>query len=153
MKQVLKVGQGAVGFGRNLAGLFKQAITAGKQVWSETSISAGAVSVSSAAVELAVMKLSEGGIPKVNVVIVGAGKMSKLLIKHLLSKSCTCIVIVNQSEQRVLDLQMEFSGAKIIYVPLSEMLWCAGQADVVFMSTASNVPLFFKENMKDQPPR
>ncbi len=70
-------------------------ITAGKQVRSETSISAGAVSVSSAAVELAVMKLSEGRLPKVNVVIVGADKMSKLLIKHLLSKGCTRIVIVN----------------------------------------------------------
>ncbi|CAN5976606.1 unnamed protein product [Sphagnum jensenii] len=77
-------------------GLFKQAITAGKWVRNETSISAGAVSVSSAAVELAVMKLSEGGLPKVNV--------------------------------------------------------CVGEADVVFMSTASNVPLFFKENVKDMPP-
>ncbi|CAM6036916.1 unnamed protein product [Sphagnum compactum] len=133
-------------------GLFKQAITAGKRVQSETSISAGAVSVSSAAVELTVMKLSEGGLPKVNVVIVGAGKMSKLLVKHLLSKGCTHIVIVNRSEQRVLDLQMEFSGAKIIYVPLSEMLQCAGEADVVFTSTASNVPLFFKETVKDMPP-
>ncbi|CAK9237050.1 unnamed protein product [Sphagnum troendelagicum] len=76
-------------------GLFKQAITAGKRVRNETRISAGAVSVSSTAVELAVMKLSEGGLPKVNVVIVGAGKMSKLLIKHLLSKGCTRIVIVN----------------------------------------------------------
>jgi glutamyl-tRNA reductase len=75
--------------------LFKQAITAGKRVQNETSISAGAVSVSSAAVELAVMKLSEGRLPNVNVVIVGAGKMSKLLVKHLLSKGCIRTVIVN----------------------------------------------------------
>jgi glutamyl-tRNA reductase len=47
---------------------------------------------------------------------------------------------------------MEFSGAKIIYVPLSEMLQCAGEADVVFMSTALNLPFFFRQNVKDMPP-
>lgn len=57
VKQVHKVGQNAPGFGRHLNGLFKQAVTAGKRVRSETSISSGAVSVSSAAAELAQLKL------------------------------------------------------------------------------------------------
>jgi glutamyl-tRNA reductase len=152
VKQVLKVGQGAVGFGRNLTGLFKQAITAGKRVRSETSISAGAVSVSSAAVELAVMKLTDGSLPQVNVLIVGAGKMSKLLVKHLISKGCTRMVIVNRSQQRVLDLQVEFPDAKIIYQALPEMVQCAGESDVIFTSTASDVPLFYKENVINLPP-
>lgn len=57
VKDVYKVGQNAPGFGRQLNGLFKQAITAGKRVRAETSISSGAVSVSSAAAELAQLKL------------------------------------------------------------------------------------------------
>jgi glutamyl-tRNA reductase len=57
VKQVHKVGQNSPGFGRHLNGLFKQAVTAGKRVRSETSISSGAVSVSSAAAELAQLKL------------------------------------------------------------------------------------------------
>lgn len=57
VKQVHKVGQNSPGFGRQLNGLFKQAVTAGKRVRSETSISSGAVSVSSAAAELAQLKL------------------------------------------------------------------------------------------------
>lgn len=57
VKQVYKVGQNCQGFGRQLNGLFKQAITAGKRVRAETSISSGAVSVSSAAAELAQLKL------------------------------------------------------------------------------------------------
>lgn len=57
VKEVYKVGQSAPGFGRHLNGLFKQAITAGKRVRAETSISSGAVSVSSAAAELAQLKL------------------------------------------------------------------------------------------------
>jgi glutamyl-tRNA reductase len=57
VKQVYGVGQNCEGFGRHLNGLFKQAITAGKRVRSETKISSGAVSVSSAAAELAALKL------------------------------------------------------------------------------------------------
>lgn len=63
-----------------------QAITAGKRVRSETSISSGAVSVSSAAAELCQMKLPSHDFRDARVAIVGAGKMSKLLVKHLVSK-------------------------------------------------------------------
>eukprot|EP00882_Tetradesmus_deserticola_P018867 GHRQ01020269.1.p1 GENE.GHRQ01020269.1~~GHRQ01020269.1.p1 ORF type:complete len:245 (-),score=107.09 GHRQ01020269.1:28-762(-) len=88
VKQVYKVGQNANGFGRQLNGLFKQAITAGKRVRSETSISTGSVSVSSAAVELAQLKLPTHSWADAKVCIIGAGKMSTLLVKHLLSKGC-----------------------------------------------------------------
>ena len=64
-----------------------QAITAGKRVRAETSISSGAVSVSSAAAELCQMKLPSNNFSDSRVAIVGAGKMSRLLVKHLLSKA------------------------------------------------------------------
>lgn len=57
VKNVFESGQGNEGFGRHLNGLFKAAVTAGKRVRSETKIASGAVSVSSAAAELALMKL------------------------------------------------------------------------------------------------
>lgn len=152
VKQVYKVGQTAVGFGRNLTGLMKQAITAGKRVRSETSIAAGAVSVSSAAVELAVMKLNESSFSEARVLIIGAGKMSKLLVKHLLSKSCKKMTIVNRTEQRVIDLQAEFPDAELVYQSLHEMVRCAGEADVIFTSTASELPLFYKETVENLPP-
>lgn len=58
VKQVVKSGQGVPGFGRKVSGLFKHAITVGKRVRTETNISTGSVSVSSAAVDLALMKLA-----------------------------------------------------------------------------------------------
>ena len=67
-------------------GVSAQAITAGKRVRAETSISSGAVSVSSAAAELCQMKLPSHNFADARVAIVGAGKMSTLLVKHLLSK-------------------------------------------------------------------
>ncbi|KAL3505000.1 hypothetical protein ACH5RR_034841 [Cinchona calisaya] len=151
VKQVVKVGQGVVGFGRNISGLFKHAITVGKRVRTETNIAAGAVSVSSAAVELALMKLPESSHATARMLVIGAGKMGKLVIKHLVAKGCTKMVIVNRSEDRVAAIREETKDVEIIYKPLHEMLDCAAQADVVFTSTASETPLFLKEHVMDLP--
>lgn len=152
VKQVVKVGQGVVGFGRNISGLFKHAITVGKRVRTETSIAAGAVSVSSAAVELALMKLPESSHASARMLVIGAGKMGKLVIKHLVAKGCTKIVVVNRSEERVAAIREELHDVEIIYKPLTEMLACAAEADVVFTSTASESPLFLKEDAQTLPP-
>uniref|UniRef100_A0A7N0V2U7 Glutamyl-tRNA reductase n=1 Tax=Kalanchoe fedtschenkoi TaxID=63787 RepID=A0A7N0V2U7_KALFE len=152
VKQVVKVGQGVVGFGRNISGLFKHAITVGKRVRTETNIASGAVSVSSAAVELALMKLPESSNVNTRMLIVGAGKMGKLVIKHLVAKGCTKMVVVNRSEDRVAAIKEELKGVEIIYQPLTEMLNCAAEADVVFTSTASDSLLFTKDNVRTLPP-
>jgi glutamyl-tRNA reductase len=152
VKQVVKVGQGVNGFGRNISGLFKHAITVGKRVRAETNIAAGAVSVSSAAVELAYMKLPEASHGNARMLVIGAGKMGKLVIKHLVSKGCTRMVVVNRTEERVAAIREELKDIEIIYKPLSEMLSCTCEADVVFTSTASENPLFMKDDVKDLPP-
>ncbi|ESQ35866.1 hypothetical protein EUTSA_v10007359mg [Eutrema salsugineum] len=152
VKQVVKLGQGVNGFGRNISGLFKHAITAGKRVRTETNIAAGAVSVSSAAVELALMKLPESS-SHARMLVIGAGKMGKLVIKHLVAKGCTKMVVVNRSEEKVAAIRKEMPpSVELIYKPLDEMLTCAAEADVVFTSTASETPLFFKEHVEILPP-
>ncbi|KAL9250081.1 Glutamyl-tRNA reductase 1, chloroplastic-like protein [Drosera capensis] len=152
VKQVVRIGQGVVGFGRNISGLFQHAITVGKRVRSETSIAAGAVSVSSAAVELALMKLPESSHSAARMLVIGAGKMGKLVIKHLISKGCTKVVVVNRSEEKVAAIREEMKDAEIIYKPLTEMFAYAAEADVVFTSTASESPLFLKEHVENLPP-
>ncbi|XP_043713393.1 glutamyl-tRNA reductase 1, chloroplastic-like [Telopea speciosissima] len=151
VKQVVKGGQGVVGFGRNISGLFKHAITVGKRVRTETNIAAGAVSVSSAAVELALMKLPESFLSSARMLVIGAGKMGKLVIKHLVAKGCRKMVVVNRSEERVTAIREELKDVEIIYKPLSEMLSCSAEADVVFTSTASETPLFLKEHVESFP--
>lgn len=152
VKQVVKVGQGVVGFGRNISGLFKHAITVGKRVRTETNIAAGAVSVSSAAVELALMKLPESAHSTARFLVIGAGKMGKLVIKHLVAKGCTKMVVVNRTEDRVSAIRDEIKDVNIIYKPLSEMLNCTSEADVIFTSTASETPLFLKDDVTNLPP-
>jgi glutamyl-tRNA reductase len=139
VKNTHKLGQQYKGIGRLLNRLFKQAITAGKRVRTETSIGTGAVSISSAAVELAQMKVQN--LAACRVAIIGAGKMSRLLVQHLLAKGAATISIINRSQARSQELADQFPDAGLELHPLSEMLRAIAASDLVFTSTASTEPL------------
>jgi glutamyl-tRNA reductase len=139
VKNTHKIGQQYKGIGRLLNRLFKQAITAGKRVRTETSIGTGAVSISSAAVELAQMKVEN--LAACRIAIIGAGKMSRLLVQHLLSKGAKTISIVNRSQARAQELANQFPDAKLELCLLAEMITIITQSDLVFTSTASTEPL------------
>ncbi|EPS60148.1 hypothetical protein M569_14656, partial [Genlisea aurea] len=152
VKQVVKIGQGVPGFDRKISGLFKHAITVGKRVRTETNISSGSVSVSSAAVELAVMKHPES---TVNPLVIGAGKMGKLVIKHLAAKGCRKMVVVNRTQDRVASIGEELEGVEIEYRPLTRMLASAAESQVIFTCTSSESLLFTEEQVRKllPPPR
>lgn len=137
VKQVYKVGQNTTGFGRHLNGLFKQAITAGKRVRSETSIASGAVSVSSAAAELAQLKLPSHNFADSKVCIIGAGKMSRLLVKHLASKGCTKVTMLNRSMKRAEDLAEEFPAVEFDIQLMPDLMQCVEEADTIFAASGS----------------
>lgn len=152
VKQVVKIAQSSGGLGKNIDRLFKDAISTGKKVRTETNISSGAVSVSSAAVELALMKLPASHALSARMLLIGAGKMGKLVIKHLAAKGCRRIIVVNPSAAKVDAIREELEDIEIIYRPLPEMFSSAAEADVVFTSTASETPLFLKEHVESLPP-
>lgn len=149
VKQVVKAGQGVPGFDAKMSGLFKQAISVGKRVRTETNISSGSVSVSSAAVELALMKIPENSFADDNgVLVVGAGKMGKLVIRHLAAKGCKRMVVVNRTEEKVNSIRRELKDVEIVFRPISEMQACAAEADVIFTCTASESPMFSKQDVQ-----
>ncbi|CAM8937686.1 unnamed protein product [Rhodiola kirilowii] len=151
VKQVVKSGEGVAGFDRKISGLFKRAITVGKRVRTETKINSGAVSVSSAAVELGLMKISESSYENVRVLVTGAGKMGKLVIKHLVAKGCKRMVVINRTEERVASLVEEYKGVEIIWKPLSDLVASTAEADMIFTCTASESPLLLKEHIQALP--
>ncbi|GBF96618.1 glutamyl-tRNA reductase [Raphidocelis subcapitata] len=144
VKQVYKVGSGCNGFGRQLTGLFKQAITAGKRVRSETSISTGSVSVSSAAVELAQLKLPGNSWDAARVCIIGAGKMSTLLVKHLLSKGCKRVTVLNRSLPRAEALAEEYPDMEFEVRLMPDLMDAVAASDVVFAASGSEELLIHK---------
>ncbi len=146
VKQCHKLGQDHKGVGRTLNQLFKQSITAGKRVRTETSIGTGAVSISSAAVELAQLKVQN--LASCRVAIVGAGKMSRLLVQHLVSKGAGNITILNRSVERSRELAKQFPDDHLHLQPITEMMQVLAHSDLVFTSTASTEPLLDRAKLE-----
>lgn len=88
--------------------LFKQAVTLGKRAHSETSIGESAVSVSYAAVELG--KRIFGQFNGKTVLILGAGKMSELTVKHLYASGAAKVIVANRTLSRAVELAERFAG-------------------------------------------
>jgi glutamyl-tRNA reductase len=146
VKHTHKLGQQYNGIGRILNQLFKQALTAGKRVRTETSIGTGAVSISSAAVELAQMKVAN--LAASRVCIIGAGKMSRLLVQHLLSKGAVHISILNRSLGRAEELANQFKDAALKLHTLADMMEVIAGSDLIFTSTASTDPILDRSKLE-----
>ncbi|WP_310485554.1 glutamyl-tRNA reductase [Chamaesiphon sp. VAR_48_metabat_403] len=139
VKQTHKIGQQYKGMGSILNRLFRQALTAGKRVRTETSIGTGAVSISSAAVELAHMKVCN--FDNHRIAILGAGKMSRLLVQHLISKGATDVTILNRSVKRAEELKQMFTAIDLQLQPMTEMMSTIATSTIVFTSTSATEPL------------
>lgn len=146
VKHAHKLGQQHKGVGRILNRLLKQAITAGKRVRTETSIGTGAVSISSAAAELAKMKKPD--LEACRISILGAGKMARLLVQHLLSKDSCQLTILNRSIGRADELAAQFNGAGIQTGTLDTMLETVCHSDVVFTCTSSTDPILDRAKLE-----
>jgi glutamyl-tRNA reductase len=146
VKHCYQSGQKFNGTGRVLNQLLKQAIGAGKRVRTETSIGTGAVSISSAAVELA--QLKAGDLSSLKTTIVGAGKMSVLLVKHLVSKGNREIILMNRTMQKAIDLANQFPDANIKVVPVEEMMQSIADSDITFTSTSSVEPILDRSKLE-----
>jgi glutamyl-tRNA reductase len=146
VKLTHKLAQENKGLSQLLDRLFKQAISAGKRVRTETSIGTGAVSISSAAVELAQMKVEN--LAPLNISIIGAGKMSCLLVKHLVAKGAKNIAIVNRSHTRAEELASQYrTEASVTVHLLPEMMEIVANSDIVFTGTSSTEPILTKANL------
>ncbi|MGB3200454.1 MAG: glutamyl-tRNA reductase [Nodosilinea sp.] len=145
VKHAHQLAQQHKSIGRVLDRLLKQSLTAGKRVRSETSIGTGAVSISSAAVELARMKVPH--LNSCHVSILGAGKMARLLVQHLVSKDSCTITILNRTIDRANELAKQFPDANIRTGTLDTMLDIVEACDVVFTCTSATEPILHRDNL------
>jgi glutamyl-tRNA reductase len=118
--------------GRVFNKLFRQSFEVGKRVRSETAIGEAAVSISYAAVELArkVFDTLSGR----TILVLGAGRMSELTAKHLVSQGVHSVLVANRTYERAVELAERFEGEAIRYDDLFERM---RDADIVISSTAA----------------
>jgi len=110
------------------------------------------VSVSSAAVELAKLKLPTQDLSDARVCIIGAGKMSTLLVKHLLSKGCNQVTILNRSYPRAEALQEEFPDMKMDIHLMDDLMKCTAESDIIFAASAAEDILINSQDVASMPP-
>ena len=148
VKKMMRLGQEHKSLGPILNRLLTQAVSTGKRVRSETNLGTGAVSISSAAVELAQLKLGQSrGVDDLvtledeQVAVVGAGRMSRLLLQHLKAKGASGVVVLNRTVSRAQALAADFPDLPVQCRSLEDLDHCLSTCSLVFTSTAADDPI------------
>ena len=112
--------------------VFKKAISVAKRVRTETKIAENAMSVAFAAVELA--RKIFGRLNEKSVMLIGAGEMAELAVRHFSSNGVRSIFIANRSYDRTLQLASEYDATPVEF---DNFLVEMTQADIVLCSTGA----------------
>lgn len=120
--------------------LFNRAVNVGRRVRRETGINKGAVSIGSAAVELAEKVL--GILNEKKILVMGAGETGTLIAKAMARRCLNPIFVANRTYERAFRLAEELGGEAVMFDKLGAVLV---DADVVFCSTSAPHYLLTKE--------
>ncbi len=143
---------GAIGGSRSngsnhLDSLLQRAFTVAKKVRSETQIGSSSVSIASVAVDLA--RKIFGSLANKTVLLVGAGKMSELAVRHLIQHGAASILVANRTQARAEDLvgRLTVPGVDVprfsaSVLPFDQLYAEAPRADIVITSTGAPQQLF-----------
>jgi glutamyl-tRNA reductase len=123
--------------------LFHIGIEAGKRVRTETKISDGILSISSAAVDLA--KKILGDLSCSTAMVIGAGEMSVLTAKHLVAAGIQKMYFANRTIENAQPLAEQFGGSALL---LEEKETVLAECDIVISSTGSPHFILTPEGVK-----
>src|SRR5215472_2331050 len=140
VKDALELAQRVGAAGPELVRTCAAAFASAKRIRSETEIGRAAVSMASAAIELATKVF--GSLEGRAALLVGAGEMGELAARHLRSARASPIFVTNRTRERAEQLASEIGGQVREFNELHAALTVA---DLVVCSTASPVYIFTKE--------
>jgi len=128
--------------GKSLDAIFTKAIHVGQVVRNKTNINKGAVSIGSAAIDLAEKHI--GTLDDKSVLVIGAGKMGKLVAKALAEKNLNAIFVANRTYYVAVELAKDLGGEAILFSDLEEYL---ANADLVISATSAPHPIITKQRL------
>ncbi|MCQ9208102.1 MAG: glutamyl-tRNA reductase, partial [Omnitrophica bacterium] len=127
-----------------LDNIFEKAIEAGKLVRSQTKISQGNVSIGSVAIKM--LKDYFRKLQDKLVLIIGAGKISRLMSEYLKEQGAKSIFVSNRTYIKACALASECAGEPINFDRLKEKL---KTVDIVISSTASPHLILKRETLEE----
>jgi glutamyl-tRNA reductase len=119
-----------------LHALFQRAHQVAKRVRTETGIARGHVSVSSAAVDYVRQVFDHFG--DKTILVIGAGKMGELTLRHLRQLQPRAIWVTNRSPQKAQAVAAGCGGTAVPWEKLDEAL---AHADIVLSTTGAPEPI------------
>ncbi|PWB86424.1 glutamyl-tRNA reductase [Methanobrevibacter thaueri] len=128
--------------GKSLDAIFTKAIHVGQVVRNKTNINKGSVSIGSAAIDLAEKHI--GTLDDKSVLVIGAGKMGRLVAKALAEKDLHAIFVANRTYYVAVQLAEDLGGEAILFNDLEEYL---ANADLVISATSAPHPIITKERL------
>ena len=128
--------------GKSLDAIFTKAIHVGQVVRNRTNINKGSVSIGSAAIDLAEKHI--GTLDDKSVLVIGAGKMGRLVAKALAEKDLHAIFVANRTYYVAVQLAEDLGGEAILFNDLEEYL---ANADLVISATSAPHPIITKERL------
>ncbi len=120
-----------------------KAVHVGIEVRKRTLINRGAVSVGSAAVQLAESEI--GSLEGKHILVVGSGEMGLLVAQALAEKHLTAMYVANRTYNRAVILARKIGGKA---VRLSELYHYITLSDVVISCTSAPHPIIHVEDLK-----
>lgn len=118
--------------GPHLAALFRHALEVGKRARAETGIGRGVISLSQAAVSMAIDRL--GTLTDRKILVIGAGKMGERMVVDLAAThNPSEVLIANRTWERAVALAARIGGGA---VPMDGLAHALADVDVAFTSTA-----------------
>ncbi len=123
--------------------ILTRAFGVAKRVRTETGIGENPVSISSTAVDLA--RQIFGSLAERRVMVVGAGKMAELAVRHLRSAGVTRIYVTNRTLERARAMAEAFEGVVVEY---DRFLDALQEMDIVLTSSGAPFYLLRKEQVR-----
>jgi len=130
VREAYRLAQEARSAGRVLSRLFGQAVRVGKRARTETAISSGAVSVGSAAVDLA--RKIFGDLAGREALILGAGETSELTLSLLINSGVESVLVANRTYRKAVELAVTYHGTAVNF---DEFPGYLQRADILISST------------------
>jgi glutamyl-tRNA reductase len=126
--------------------LLRSALSAGARARQETAITAGAVSLGYAIVELA-RNIFSGGLEESRVLLLGAGEIARSVARPLVERGARSLLVANRSAERARSFQEELPQAEI--VSFEERLESVRGADLVVATTGAEEPILTRRQLKE----
>ena len=132
VRESYRLAQEARSAGRILSRFFEQAVRVGKRARTESAISSGAVSVSSATVDLAGKIF--GNLAGREALVLGAGETSELTLSLLINSGVESVLVANRTYRKAVELAVTYHGTAVNFEEFPEYL---EKADILISSTSA----------------